>query len=295
MQMARALALGLAALAALDARAPAQDAPDRDGLARETLRIFERSCAECHGPEVRKPKGGFGHVLDLDRLTDEETYVVAGNPDGSDLFAVLIDTDPDIRMPPPDSDAPKLSPEEIEAVRQWILAGAGPPNAPPAPADAATPTPVAAPATGGGFGAAVARVFARTHPMLVHFPIALLFAALAAEITGRLRRNPASLEGAVRWCLWLAVLAAPFVVATGWRLAGAEGYKDATVFNHRWLGVATAIAAAAALVFHEWGRRRATALARLVAALVLALACLLVALAGHTGGELVYGEGYPFR
>ena len=34
---------------------------------------------------------------------------------------------------------------------------------------------------------------------------------------------------------------------------------------------------------------------RTAARIVIALGAVAVSLAGHTGGELVYGEGYPFR
>jgi hypothetical protein len=66
---------------------------------QDVLSIFERSCENCHDSTKRKkPKGGFGHVLDLDRLASEGEYVIPGKPEESALFIVLIDQDPDIRM-----------------------------------------------------------------------------------------------------------------------------------------------------------------------------------------------------
>src|SRR5262249_13053068 len=88
----------------------------------------------------------------------------------------------------------------------------------------------------------------RLHPLLVHFPIALVIAAAAAE----------AVAAALNDMRWRAVAVvnvragAAFAVAAvvaGWRLAG-EGMDSTTLFEwHRWLGVVAAgvaIAAAAA-------------------------------------------------
>jgi mono/diheme cytochrome c family protein len=48
--------------------------------------------------------------------------VKPGNPNGSDLYEVLTETDPDKRMPPPPASA--LSAEQIELIRKWIQQGA---------------------------------------------------------------------------------------------------------------------------------------------------------------------------
>jgi hypothetical protein len=51
------------------------------------------------------------------------TAIVAGKPEASEMLARLIESDPDLRMPPADSNL-SVSPEEIELIRRWIAEGA---------------------------------------------------------------------------------------------------------------------------------------------------------------------------
>src|ERR1700723_111017 len=37
--------------------------------------IFAIKCADCHGPELTKPKGRFGYVLDLHRIAENPEMV----------------------------------------------------------------------------------------------------------------------------------------------------------------------------------------------------------------------------
>lgn len=146
------LACAAAALPVMGAKA---EAPPGAAalLAPQVQAIFQRSCAECHDANVRRPKGGFGHVTDLDRLVADGDYVVPGNPAQSMIHTVLVDPDPDVVMPPPDSDLPKLSDAEKETVKAWILALAEPPATPspestvPAPSIRLLPTPLRRPRT----------------------------------------------------------------------------------------------------------------------------------------------------
>jgi mono/diheme cytochrome c family protein/uncharacterized membrane protein len=280
-----------------------------DVRADAVKKIFERSCAGCHdSARLSKPKGGFGHVLDLPRLATEKEFVIPGNPEKSDLYLVLTDPDPDTVMPPPKSDAPKLSDEEKEAVREWIAA---------LPAAVASPSPAAAAARESPAGAApaataepapepqpeirmsalppVRTLFARMHPMIVHFPISLLILAAVVEWSGFFLRRSRAWVPVVRWSLAVASLAALAGVAAGWLLADLEGFKPATVFRHRWLGVATAGLAWAGWIVFELAEFTGSRALRAVARAIITLGAVAVSLAGHTGGELVYGEGYPFR
>ena len=83
--------------------------------------IFERKCNECHGSQLKKPEGKFGYVLDLQRMADNEDYVVRGKPRESDLFRMVRDEE----MPPDDHPkTPPLTLREKDLVRRWIIAGA---------------------------------------------------------------------------------------------------------------------------------------------------------------------------
>ncbi len=298
-----ALIVGAGASFGALAQAPVGSTVDANALAPAPVvrQIFERSCAQCHDSARRsKPKGGFGYVLDLKRLGASE-YVVAGNPDKSDLYQFLIDPDPDLHMPPPDSDAPQLSAEEIKTVHAWIVGLAAPPPASEVvSAEPAVPTPAgpevkAEPAPKVQPPPSLIHVFARMHPMIVHFPIAMLLVAAMVDWLGLLARRQKEWLSVVRWMLGVSSITALVAVTAGWLLADQEGFKPATVFVHRWLGVATAIVSWAGWGLLEWAERTNSRWLRGAARVVILVGAILVSLTGHTGGELVYGEGYPFN
>jgi len=288
-------------------------------LAVEVRALFERSCAECHDPEYGRPRGGFGNVLELEEMTAEGFLVEPGDPNLSDIYLVLFDPDPNIVMPPPDSGQPALDDREIAMVAQWILNGAGMPPAPAAtlvaladddhtptdapPADVAD-TPEITDAQTAPTPAVrkkkeeeprvidPMRVFAKLHPLIIHFPIALLMVAALTEFLGIFRP---SLDLVSRWSVWIATLAAIPSAVTGWLLVPIAGWGANAMFLHRWLGVSTAVGCVVALVVLELAiGRRKTAL-RWTARLIIWGLAILVSLTGHTGGELVHGKDFLFR
>jgi mono/diheme cytochrome c family protein len=82
--------------------------------------VFKAKCAGCHGPDLPKPKGRFGYVLDLRRVASNPELVIPGRPSESELW-LLVEHD---EMPPPDSPRGPLTPAEKAVVRDWIAAGA---------------------------------------------------------------------------------------------------------------------------------------------------------------------------
>ncbi|MCL4221817.1 MAG: hypothetical protein KJZ65_10670 [Phycisphaerales bacterium] len=135
-------------------------------------------------------------------------------------------------------------------------------------------------------------VAGRTHPMLVHFPIALLAAACVFEIvriaSGRDKASPAGFG-----CLVLAVLGAGGAGVTGWVLAGVEGRAgEAEIEVHRWVAVGGASVALLAVVLALSARLSARQTLRRLYVLSLLGGAMTVGVAGHFGGELVYGRGY---
>ncbi len=89
-------------------------------LANAVRGIFQAKCAGCHGPDLPRPWGRFGYVLDLKRLAADPEMVIPGRPTESELWA-LVEHD---EMPPPDAPRGPLTPSEKEAVRAWIEIGA---------------------------------------------------------------------------------------------------------------------------------------------------------------------------
>src|SRR4051794_12449588 len=88
----------------------------------------------------------------------------------------------------------------------------------------------------------------RLHPLLIHFPIALVIAAAFAEAATLLTTNEhwrTVAVGNVRAGAVFAVLA----VIAGWRLAFAPDIDVSPLLGwHRWLGVAAAAATLAAAI-----------------------------------------------
>jgi mono/diheme cytochrome c family protein len=103
--------------------------PSRSDLPRKALEILQRHCASCHGSE-EKAKGGFGHVLDRERLVTRG-QVVPGKLAESALYERTARGE----MPP--GKKPKLSADELGILARWIETGA------PAPLGSIDFTPVA--------------------------------------------------------------------------------------------------------------------------------------------------------
>ena len=147
--------------------------------------------------------------------------------------------------------------------------------------------------------AEAAGLLGRVHPLLVHFPIALLLAGALAEILGALRGRTGS-SPAARFCVGLGALGAAAAALTGWMraehfaaLPGTEGNVDL----HRWFAVSTTglalLLALVGLLSRERSSNvRAPGLG--VFRWGLLLAAVLVAVTAHFGGTLVYGADFPF-
>jgi uncharacterized membrane protein len=129
------------------------------------------------------------------------------------------------------------------------------------------------------------------HPLLVHFPIALVLAAAAAELvviaTARKAWRTVAVAN-IRAGAAMAIVTA----MTGWLFASSP-LVDATMSLewHRWLGVAGAGGAIGAALLssrlHVSSRRSA-----FVYRFMLFVAAILVAVTAHLGGTLVWGAGF---
>ncbi len=95
-----------------------QSVDAQQNIAQEAYAILEDSCDVCHGEE-----GGSYTELFILKYPDmiEDGDVIRGDPENSELYKRLIETDPIKRMP---AGLPRLSDDKIETIYQWILAGA---------------------------------------------------------------------------------------------------------------------------------------------------------------------------
>ena len=105
-----------------------QTAPAQQQIALDTYAIFQQSCLICHGPN-----GAYKETLLMEHDTlIENGTVVPGNPDASLLYDRVIGTPGSGPQMP--LGQPPLSPQAIDTIRNWILAGA-PDWTTPAPTD----------------------------------------------------------------------------------------------------------------------------------------------------------------
>ena len=259
-------------------------------LAGEVHEIFVAKCADCHGPEVPRPKGKFGYVLDLKRVAANPEYIVHGEPALSELYKMIRDDD----MPGEDAKVAALTTAEKETVRRWIELGAPEPVALTGPKVAAVPgSAVVAPEPKVEMPKwkRALRWIGRFHPVSTHFPVALMLVAVLAEglawWTGR-----ASWQQTVRFLVIVAALSAVATASLGWINASFTNYvgQNATILTwHRWLGTSTAVWAVicAALAMLDECREGTPARQRLRGALLAGAA--LVSVTGFLGSALIYG------
>jgi len=138
----------------------------------------------------------------------------------------------------------------------------------------------------------------RFHPLLVHFPIALLLAAGALEawVSWRERRGkPTLLRPAVGPLLALAAASTVVAAAAGYLLGTNGGFAGEVFERHRFMGLALAGSAVATAAAFFGGRRRSGRAARTTYLVLLVGTLALLIATGHAGGTLTHGEGYLTR
>lgn len=124
----------------------------------------------------------------------------------------------------------------------------------------------------------------RFHPMLVHFPIAFIPAALFTAVVGG--RRPAFAKP-VQFLVVTAGVTAPFAMLSGWLGGGfALGLDDWVMQSHRWLGTGIGLGAFALGVF-ALKRPEQDRGSGMIVGLSILTAAILVQ--GWFGGALVHG------
>ncbi len=278
---------GLLLLLALLTRGVAAEGNAEGVRAAASVReIFEAKCLDCHGPELPRPKGKFGYVLDLPRMANNPDYVKRGDAENSELYLMVRDDE----MPGADANVPPLTDAEKETVRRWIDLGA--PDAPLATEErAVAPVVVAEARVQRPVWKKSLEWIGRFHPVTTHFPVALMLVAVFAESLAWWTRRESWLH-TVRFLVVLGALGAVAASVLGWINAYFSSYsKDpgALLWWHRWLGTGTALWAvvcALLIIIHECqeGSPQRT---RFRGALLLGAA--LVGLSGFLGSALIYG------
>jgi len=278
------LAAALASLV-LVAVWPEADAGEPGANRLNALRAALREgCGRCHGAALRRPKGKFGFVTDLARLARTARYVVPGAPQRSLLYTQVATG----KMPPPDGPVPPLDAAARAALHDWIAAGAPVPGGLTTPPADTTGTAAGAPPPIASGPPTLARRIGQFHPLLVHFPVALLLSALLAELlfvaTGRI-----TFAATARFCLVLGTVGALVAVTSGWFWSDASGLAAT---RHRWLAIATTAFALATCLLGPMAAARGTRGARLLYRTALLATVVLLVLTGYAGGRLTYGPDH---
>jgi uncharacterized membrane protein len=265
--------------------------PERD-LAHEVQTILSLKCAECHGARLARPKGKFGNVEDLKQLRGIPDLVRPFRPDDSKLWQLVRDNE----MPPKGAKAGSLTAEQKSVIRAWIEWGA------PSGAEARTSGTITSTTDAGTdvttegadlpFLEHLLAWLGKFHVLVVHFPIALLVVAASGELWSLYRgiRHPVS---AVRFCVLFAAAGGMAGTMLGWLHAAFSGYAASasqTLALHRWTGTTAGVLAVCLAALSELDARRGVR--STLFRILLFLAALLVSIAGHLGGTLVYGDSY---
>lgn len=124
----------------------------------------------------------------------------------------------------------------------------------------------------------------RLHPLVVHFPVALLCVALLLECIGWYRKSSDWRPG-ITALVWIGAISAVLAAVLGLVLVNQEEYSGKTVSIHQWSGFATVVLAVGALVALRVNRLA-------VFRSFLMLTVVGVTLAGHYGALLTHGEDY---
>ena len=107
--------------------AQARPEQQRIDFDREIRPIFSENCYACHGPDKDKRKAGLRLDVKEDafrKLESGEVAIVPGKPEQSRLLQLVsLPLDDDDHMPPKKT-GKRLSAEQIDLLRQWIVQGA---------------------------------------------------------------------------------------------------------------------------------------------------------------------------
>ena len=102
------------------------------------------------------------------------------------------------------------------------------------------------------------QVIGRLHPLLLHFPIALILVAATIEAARYMLGKRETASPAASVCLWIGFLTAIPTVWAGWELAEYSGDTGTLVGLHRWTAIASLAVMALAVggVDHAAASRR---------------------------------------
>lgn len=92
-------------------------------FAKEVAPVLAKLCLRCHGGEKVKGKLNLKTREGFLKGGEGGKCVTPGKPAESSAYTLMIETDPETKMPPP-KEKPQPTPAEIELIKRWIESGA---------------------------------------------------------------------------------------------------------------------------------------------------------------------------
>lgn len=137
----------------------------------------------------------------------------------------------------------------------------------------------------------LSQLFGRLHPMMVHFPIALLLVAAVMELftLGNFRH---SFRAGIRFLVTLGAISAVISAGMGWLLAENEGITGSSLDLHRTVGMVSAGLSVFLLALLRKSELNPSTSSIKTYRLILFLTSIGIGVAGHFGASLTHGEDY---
>lgn len=124
----------------------------------------------------------------------------------------------------------------------------------------------------------------RLHPLVVHFPISLLWVGLVLECL-QWRKKSDQFLSAIGVILWIGTVTAALAVGLGFILINQDDYSGNSITVHQWSGIASTIFSGLTLYAYRTKEYK-------IYRILFILTVLGVSFAGHYGAMLTHGEDY---
>src|SRR5688572_13229076 len=130
------------------------------------------------------------------------------------------------------------------------------------------------------------QVTGRMHPLVLHFPLVLLFIGILLELLTKRKnfQHPVA-EKITSYIFYLFALSAALTALFGFFLYKEGSYLGEEIVIHKWTGTAVSILA----VLIIWLKEKTLAL---VYYATLVISTIMLVVAGHLGSEVTHGKGF---
>ena len=277
--------------------ASAQVAGNKIDFAKDVKPILETHCLRCHGPEDED--NGF-RVDDSEALSD---YIDAGDAEFSDLMGMITGESDDYDQMPPLDDGGPLDDKDVQTIRLWINQGANwpenvklvvPTNEQKKQLVKEIKEKQAEKDAEDSPWQLLYEIAGLLHPVLLHFPVALLIGGAIFALFGFRGESPMS--DAAYYCLWLAALTGILACVSGWSFAEHKSYPawnnpfdfEKSIDVHRWGGILVSVLAFLLALVASGSRRRDPYGTGAFWKLSLMLLAVLTGYVAHHGGKLTH-------